>query len=83
MFKSFSSFVCALAIGAVVLPAAATGRYGFRHALICDAIYERIPDPERRRLHARVAESAVGSDVGTDAFLAHQFERAGRPADAL
>ena len=30
----------------------ASGRYGFRHALICDAIYARIPDAERRRLHA-------------------------------
>ena len=66
----------------VLLPTSATGRYGFRHGLICDAIYDRIPDPERRRLHARVAESAVGTDVGTDAFLALQFERAGRAAEA-
>jgi DNA-binding CsgD family transcriptional regulator/tetratricopeptide (TPR) repeat protein len=67
----------------VLLPTAAPGRYGFRHGLICDAIYERIPQPERRRLHARTAEAAAGTDVGTDAFLALHFERAGRRAEAF
>ena len=34
--------------------------YGFRHALICDAIYdEASPDPSRRRLHGRVADTAT------------------------
>jgi DNA-binding CsgD family transcriptional regulator/tetratricopeptide (TPR) repeat protein len=65
-------------------PSAASGRYSFRHALICDAIYARIPAPVRRRLHERVAEAAATrSDVGTSGFLALHFERAGRPRDAF
>ncbi len=67
----------------VLLPTAAPMRYGFRHALICDAIYERIPEPERRRLHARTADAAAGSEVGTDAFLALHYERSGRRAEAF
>jgi DNA-binding CsgD family transcriptional regulator len=67
----------------VLLPTNQPGRYGFRHGLICDAIYDRIPEPERRRLHARTADAAVGTDVGSDAFLALHFERAGRRADAF
>ncbi len=67
----------------VLLQSGTTGAFGFRHALICDAIYDRTPEPERRRLHDRVAGSAVGTDVGTDAFLAFHFERAGRDADAF
>ncbi len=67
----------------VLLQSTVSGRFGFRHALICDAIYDRIPEPERRRLHARVADAAVGTGYGTDAFLALHFERAGRPADAF
>src|SRR5262249_46937632 len=35
-----------------------SGRYSFRHGLMCDAIYDDIPLPQRRRLHARVAEAA-------------------------
>ena len=66
-----------------LLPASTAGRYGFRHALICDAIYDRIPEPERRRLHGRTADAAAGTDVGTDAFLALHYERAARPADAF
>jgi DNA-binding CsgD family transcriptional regulator/tetratricopeptide (TPR) repeat protein len=67
----------------VLLPTRTPGRYGFRHALICDAIYERMPEPERRRLHGRTADAAAGTDVGTDAFLAQHYERAGRPAEAF
>lgn len=67
----------------VLLPARTPGRYGFRHALICDAIYERIPVPERRRLHGRSADAASGDEVGTDAFLALHFERAGRRPEAF
>lgn len=67
----------------VLLPARVPGRYGFRHALICDTIYDRIPEPERRRLHARTAEAAAGTEYGTDAFLALHFERAGRREQAF
>ncbi|HUQ79106.1 MAG TPA: AAA family ATPase [Patescibacteria group bacterium] len=67
----------------VLLPTTAPGRFGFRHGLICDAIYDRIPEPERRRLHGRTADAANGTDVGTDAFLALHYERAGRRTDAF
>ena len=67
----------------VLLPARAPGRYGFRHGLICDAIYERIPEPERRRLHGRTADAATGTEVGTDAFLALHYERANRREEAF
>ena len=43
----------------ILLPAPRRrGGYGFRHALICDAIYAEIPEPERRRLHGRTADAA-------------------------
>jgi len=67
----------------ILLPSRTPGRLGFRHALICDAIYDRITEPERRRLHARTADAAAGRpDVGTDAFLSLHYERAGRRDDA-
>jgi DNA-binding CsgD family transcriptional regulator/tetratricopeptide (TPR) repeat protein len=78
-----SSPLAELADHFVLLPTSPPGRYGFRHALICDAIYDQIPEPERRRLHARTAEAAAGTDVGTDAFLALHFERAGMRAEAF
>jgi DNA-binding CsgD family transcriptional regulator len=68
----------------LLLPAAQPGRYAFRHAVICDVIYAGIPEPRRRRLHDRTADAAAGrSDVGTNAFLALHYERAGRRADAF
>ncbi len=67
----------------ILLPAHAPGRYNFRHAIICDAIYASIPEPERRRLHQRTAAAAARRpDVGTDPFLALQYERAGQPPAA-
>jgi DNA-binding CsgD family transcriptional regulator/tetratricopeptide (TPR) repeat protein len=66
----------------VLLPARTPWRYGFRHALICDAIYDHIPPADRRRLHGRTADAAVGTDVGTDAYLALHYERAGRRVEA-
>jgi DNA-binding CsgD family transcriptional regulator/tetratricopeptide (TPR) repeat protein len=68
----------------ILLPSHVPGRYAFRHALICDAIYAAVPEPERRRLHGLTAEAAAGrADIGTDAFLALHFERAGRRDDAF
>lgn len=68
----------------ILLPTRTAGRLGFRHGLICDAIYDHIPEPERRRLHLRTAEAAAERpDVGTDAFVSSHFERAGRRAEAF
>ena len=67
----------------ILLPARMPGRYGFRHALICDSIYAQIPSPERRRLHVRTAESARSrAEFGGDPFLALHLERGGRTAEA-
>lgn len=68
----------------ILLPTRTPGRYGFRHALICDSIYARLPEPERRRLHDRTADAAQGrSDFGGLPFLALQLEKAGRPNEAF
>jgi DNA-binding CsgD family transcriptional regulator len=60
-----------------------SGRYGFRHALICDAIYGRIPSIQRRRLHGIVADRAAARRDFGDAFLSSHFERAGRREEAF
>ncbi|HSO30120.1 MAG TPA: AAA family ATPase [Candidatus Sulfomarinibacteraceae bacterium] len=67
----------------VLAESAASGRFGFRHGLICDAIYARIPAARRRRLHARVAEIAARRGDFSDAFLSSHFERAGMPEMAF
>lgn len=73
-----------LADHSILLATDAPGRYGFRHGLICDAIYGRIPMPDRRDLHGRTADAAsLRPDIGTRAFLASQFERAGRSVEAF
>jgi len=67
----------------LLAPAPGSGRYGFRHALICDAIYARIPEPERRAIHDRVATVASGRGDFSDAFLSSHYERAGRRAETF
>jgi DNA-binding NarL/FixJ family response regulator/tetratricopeptide (TPR) repeat protein len=68
----------------ILMPTSVPGRYGFRHGLICDAIYAQIPEPDRRRLHARTANAASDRpEFGTEAFLALHFERAGQREDAF
>lgn len=73
-----------LAAHFVLMPSRVPGRFTFRHALICDVVYDSIAVPERRRLHARVADAAAPRpDVGTDAFLCLHYERAGQAAKAF
>ena len=68
----------------ILLPSRVPGRYVFRHALICDVIYDHIAEPERRRLHDRTAQAGAGrAELGGDAFLAIHLERAGRLAEAF
>ena len=67
----------------LLTPSPVSGRYGFRHALICDAIYGGIPDPERRALHDRVASTAATRGDFSDAFLSSHYERAGRRREAF
>lgn len=52
-------------------------RYGFRHALAAQAVYDALPRPERRRLHCRVARALQGEGQPA-ARLAHHYWEAGR-----
>jgi ATP/maltotriose-dependent transcriptional regulator MalT len=61
-----------------VLPGADAVTYDFRHALIRDALYTDTGLPLRRRLHERVARTAVERGY-RDAFISAHFEQAGNP----
>jgi DNA-binding SARP family transcriptional activator len=55
--------------------------YRFRHVLIREAAYRRLPKEQRADLHERYADglaptSALGGAGGHDALLGHHFERA-------
>lgn len=67
----------------VLSESATSGRFAFRHALICDAIYGQIPAAQRRRLHGQVAEKAAAQGAFSDAFLSSHFERAGRSMETF
>jgi DNA-binding CsgD family transcriptional regulator len=82
--EDLSAPLAELADHFILLPGPVPGRYGFRHALIGDAIYAGVPEPDRRRLHGRTADAAaVRGDLATGAFLALHYERAGRRDEAF
>lgn len=57
-------------------------KFDFRHALLRDALYESIPLPRRRRMHAAVA--AVSERAGIRAsYLSEQYELAQQPERAF
>jgi len=70
----------------VLLVAADDGAYGFRHALVKEAVYAELLPGERTRLHARFAAALAGRDAGGDPglaaelawhwYAAHDLERA-------
>src|SRR6266702_1000748 len=62
----------------LVLPGADGVRFDFRHALIRDVLYADTDLYLRRRLHERVARTAVERGYG-GAFIAAHFEQAQRP----
>ena len=64
------------------------GRYGFRHALYREAVYEAVPPARRAELHRRVGqrlESAHGAEraAPSAAELAMHFEQGREPARAI
>jgi DNA-binding CsgD family transcriptional regulator len=62
----------------------APGWFGFRHALIRDAVEANAPLATRRALHARVAEvSRHRPELGGDAYRSAHHEAAGQLADAV
>ena len=70
----------------VLLVAADDGAYGFRHALVKEAVAAELLPGERTRLHARFAAALAGRDAGGDPglaaelawhwYAAHDLERA-------
>jgi DNA-binding CsgD family transcriptional regulator/tetratricopeptide (TPR) repeat protein len=70
----------------VLLADAADGTYGFRHALVKEAVYGELLPGERTRLHARYAAALAARDVAGDPgpaaelawhwYAAHDLERA-------
>ncbi|WP_165372452.1 ATP-binding protein [Nocardioides iriomotensis] len=62
----------------------APGWFGFRHALIRDAVEANAPLAARRALHARVAEVAQHRpELGGDAYRSAHHEAAGQLAEAV
>ena len=58
-------------------------RYGFVHTLYHMALYERLPQYKRQRLHQRIGEHLEASGAGGNAAeLASHFERSGDHARA-
>jgi DNA-binding CsgD family transcriptional regulator len=70
----------------VLLADAGDGTYGFRHALVKEAVYAELLPGERTRLHARFAAALAARDGGGDPglaaelawhwYAAHDLERA-------
>jgi eukaryotic-like serine/threonine-protein kinase len=57
----------------------ARGRYGFRHALIREALYDALPASTRRRLHRDIAEAvrAMPSSLEPAGEIAYHYCQAG------
>lgn len=52
-------------------------RYGFRHSLAQEAVYDTIPGPDRRRLHARAAAALATAEPRPWVQLARHSKEAG------
>ena len=66
----------------VLVAEQATGSFGFRHALLAEAVYATILPGEREELHARLAQELARS-AAAPAELAPHWAAAGRAAEAL
>lgn len=67
------------ALGGGLLIEQDRGRYGLRHALAAQVVYEDIPTPRRRQLHLRAARALeTGPEPRPLAQIAHHFKEAGR-----
>jgi hypothetical protein len=60
----------------------ARAEHRFRHALVREAAYRTLPEPERHALHYAAAEHLVRMD-GEPSIVAEHFERAGFPVRAV
>ncbi|HEY7074121.1 MAG TPA: AAA family ATPase [Solirubrobacteraceae bacterium] len=66
---------------AVLVADQAAGSFGFRHALLAEAVYATILPGEREALHARLAEQLAGRAAAAE--LAPHWAAAGHAAEAL
>lgn len=57
-------------------------KFDFRHALLRDALYDSIPLPQRRRMHAAVAEASERAGIRRS-YLSEQYELAQQPERAF
>ena len=57
-------------------------KFDFRHALLRDSLYESIPLPQRRRMHAAVAEASERIGIRRS-YLSEQYELANLPPRAF
>jgi DNA-binding CsgD family transcriptional regulator len=57
-------------------------KFDFRHALLRDALYDDIPLPARRRMHAAVAEASERAGIRRS-YLSEQYEYAQLPDRAF
>lgn len=60
----------------IVIEKPAGAGFGFRHSIICDAIYDDIPSGRRAALHTAVAQAADVAGFG-DAYVSEHYERGG------
>ncbi|MBX6385972.1 MAG: AAA family ATPase [Microbispora sp.] len=65
------------ALRAGVLHEHSGGRYGFRHALAQQAVYDAIPGPERRAAHHRAMAALAAMDAPPLVQLAYHARQAG------
>ena len=71
-------------VDAHILEPTSSGRgYGFRHALLAEAVYDDLLPGERTRIHAAYAAMLAGSEPSRPAELARHALRSGDRATAL
>lgn len=68
------------ALRAGVLYECGEDTYGFRHALAQQAVYRRLPGPDRRALHRRAIRALRREDPRPYVQLAHHARQSGAPA---
>jgi DNA-binding CsgD family transcriptional regulator len=67
----------------VLEPPGLRGLYDFRHQVLRDVLYRSLPDPQRRRLHARAGEFGRELEGASEIHASVHFERAGMTAQAF
>ena len=64
-------------------PCGPGGSYDFRNQLLRDALYNRIPEAQRRRLHERTAEIGAEQEGASPIQASAHFELAGNRGEAF